>query len=185
MKHIDPKTDYKNFEIHKNNNIASSFFKDIEFIEREMKKLLRHPNYLDDSSETLDLLKTRSIKMIKMNFHYILSLLNNFKLDPLKKSHFLLIKINLIKLFINVVEEFKIMRKDDPDFFYFSLDEENRYVYGIRRCFLADAECFLPSKLAFLFVRHVRYYVYKIKKYFLKNQKEKHKWKCAFYVNSF
>jgi hypothetical protein len=178
MKHIDPQTDYRKFSFHKINPLASSFFEEMEVIERETKDLLK--NYRLGRRAAGQ--ESRNVNLINFNFNFILAMLNNYKLDPYSQNHQILIRINLVNLFIFVVQEFKNMRRHDPEFFYFGYDEENRYIDNVRLFFNNKPENFLPGRLGFLFLRHVRYYVYKIKKYFLKNQKEKHTWKCGFYV---
>jgi hypothetical protein len=181
MKHIDSQDDYRNYKHHKENSLACSFYEEMEVVERELKDLLCALDAGAGQKE-MSTIRRRNVGLINMNFNYILAMLNNYKLDPFNPCHQILAKINMINLFIFVVQEFKQMRRHDPDFFYFGYDEENRYIDNVRRFFNSKPEAFLPGRLSFLFLRHVRYYVFKIKKYFLRDRKEKHTWKCGFYV---
>jgi hypothetical protein len=186
MKHINLSTNYRKFKFHKDNPLASSFFEEMEGIIDEVNEMLKDnrlsETYLS-SYKPNDELALKNIKLINMNFNFFLALLNNFKLDPGLDTHMRIVKINLIQLYIFIVGEFKKMRKHDPEFFYFSFDEENRYIYNLKQFFTADAELYRPGQLAFLYLRHVKYYIYKIKKNFDKNDIEiKNTWKCGYYV---
>jgi hypothetical protein len=185
MKHLDLQTDYRNFVFHQGNILASSFFNEMDAIIQEIQEILgeiKLLRYKEPKDYLPNDLAIKNIKLTNLNLNFFLALLNNFKLDPLNKAHKKLIKLNLIRLYLFIVQEFKNLRNCDPEFFYFSIDEENRYIYNIRHFFNSKAKLLKPGNQSYLYIRHIKYYIYKVKKHFTKQTEEMHMWKCGYYV---
>jgi hypothetical protein len=102
-------------------------------------------------------------EILKLNGRYlenILSCFSDYKSDE-KDANL----IKLLKLMDFVSYEFKRLRikYEEISEFYFSLDQENKYVNNIKR--FMEADSFKPSKIGFWFLKLLNHYLKKIEKY--------------------
>ena len=119
--------------------------------------------------------------------------MNLFKFDQSKPIQRSLLKIYILKIYDFLLEEFRKLRSEFPDFHYFSVEEEKRYLEAIR-VLCNDESSFIneegnlprinlvPSKMGFLLLRYIRYHIFKINKYLFRTESEKNQHKLSFYV---
>jgi len=146
--------------------------KDIEILQKKKKKSFTNiPSRLNEISE-------RNFKIIFLNFNYIQGLLNLFKFNdevPIQKY---IKQIYFFKIYFFIKEQFNTLRKSYADYYFFKLEEETRYLDSLKSLY-SNKTNFLPSKTGFLYLRHVKFYIFKINKHLYKKDSE---CKLCFYV---
>lgn len=185
MKHIELPKEIEEYPQYQKYEKFLRFYEELEYCSKEFKKLIDIVTILlKNNSNTLNKETQRNYEIINFNFNYLQAMMNLFKFDQTKKIENVLIRIYLIRLYIYVIEEFGRLRKNYDNFFYFSKDEENRYLENLRVLVKENVgELNLyPSKVGFYFLRYIRFYIFKINKYIFRNDSEKRIHKLSFYV---
>lgn len=186
MKHIELFQNYPSNPFPNNTTISKDFYEELEHCIREMKKIidiseafLKAKSFHENNIEIYN--KERNLEQIHLNFNYLLVYLNLFKFDESNVQQKFLAQIYLLKLFLYSKEKFRKLREKFPTFFYFGIDEENRFLEAIRIIAKEKKYNLYPSKMGNLFLRYIRYYIFKINKYIFKNT-DKASWKFSFNV---
>jgi hypothetical protein len=189
MKHIDIPVNLEISNYPRFQEKMLRFYEELEYCSKEFKKLLDIVHILKAKSSS-NQVKLRNFDLIHLNFNFLLALFNLFKFDQTKKIEKNLFKIYMLKIYDFVVKEFARLRKIYENFHYFSTDEEKRYLEALR-VLCTDETSFklnsneinlVPSKIGFLYLRYVRYYIFKVNKYLFKDDSEKNRYKLSFYV---
>jgi hypothetical protein len=164
------------------------FYEELESCLKELKKILdiveilqkkkseNFSNIFDKFNEITE----RNYEIIKLNFNYMQGLLNLFKFNDEAPIQKFLKQVYFFKLYFFLYEQFNRLRKSYPDYYFFKLDEENRYLDSLKSLYYKKSN-FQPSKSGFLYLRHVRFYIFKINKHLFKSDSE---WKLSFYVKN-
>jgi hypothetical protein len=190
MKHIDMPVNLEISNYPRFNEKMRRFYEELEYCSKEFKKILDIVYIIKEKSKSNNV-KHRNLDIINFNFNFLLGLFNLFKFDQTKKIEKNLFKIYILKIYDFVVKEFAKLRKTYENFHYFSIDEEKRYLEALR-VLCNDETSFnsletseinlLPSKIGFLYLRYIRYYIFKVNKYIFKDDSEKNRYKLSFYV---
>ena len=197
MKHVEffrEITNYPNFTQYQ---IFLRFYEELKFCSNEFIKIIDIVRIFLDT-KNLHKTSERNFELVKLNFNFLLGILNLFQFDQKNPIERQLIEVYLIKLYGYVIEEFERLRKKWPIFFYFSKEEEARYIEAIRIVTEFDYGCgtmskeasmlseikLFPSKVGFFYLRHLRYYISKVNKYIFKTNTDNDRNKLSFYVSN-
>jgi hypothetical protein len=185
MKHIDFPLQITNYPKFIKYEKLLRFYEEIEHCSKELKKLIDIVHIFCISSHNLNEITQRNYSIIKLNFNFLLGLFNLFKFNQSLPVQRLLIKIYLIKLVAFVIEEFGNLRKKFKNFFYFSKEEEKRFLEALRVMVKNSEEGgnLFPSKMGFFYLRQVRFYIFKVNKYIFRNDSDKTQHKLSYYVS--
>ena len=188
MKHIELDLSVHEFPSFCKYENFMRFYEELEYCSKELKKILeiieiyfKIENNFSSSKSKLKDISLRNFETIKLNFNYMKGLFNIFKLNDEHPIQRILKKIYFYKLYIMLTEQFYRLRAKYSNYYFFQSDEEERYLDCLKMLY-DNKSNFFPSKNGFLFLRHVRYYIYKINKYILQNISEKSQNKLSFYV---
>jgi hypothetical protein len=154
-----------------------TFYEELQHCVHEMQKIALIVEALKLSTTCSVLL--RNYQMIKLNFNYLLTFFNLFKLEEGKILSKIHKKVYLLQLFLFTIDEFKQLRSLHDNYFYFSKEEENRYLEGIKYMYNEESLHLKPSKTCFMYLRFLRFYIFKINKQLFKNNRQD---KLTFYV---
>jgi hypothetical protein len=190
MKHVDILREFSDYPCFQSFQNFMRFYEELKFCSNEFTKHIEIIQILL-KSKNLNETTIRNFEIIKLNFNFLLGILNLFKFDLNKKIERTIAWIYIIKLYGFVLEEFDRLRRRWPSFFYFSKDEENRYLEALRILFENENNenshystfNLYPSKIGFLYLRYLRYYISKINKYIFKTNTDLEQDKLSFYVN--
>lgn len=191
MKHIEFNLEITNYPMYHQFKKFLRFYEELEYCSKEMKKLIDIVHILNNT-KNLDLVCHRNYEIISLNFNFMYGLLNLFKFDQKNVIENILLKIYFINLYFFLKEEFSRLRKKYKSYYYFCEDEESRYIESLIVLFKEKKENILndkdpiinlfPSKIGYLFLRQIHYYIFKINKYLFKSHSEDHFHKLTYYV---
>jgi len=177
----------------KNNNIEYSFFEELktnEYIISKIKKriqLLRNEKGFCCHNKNGNIFNQRNIECLELNLYFLSKVINLFFVPRIKfsenkktsfakskltkeennsrvKDIFMLQKMQLIELYYTTILKYSILREKFGEFFYNTIDEENRFINSLRKFFFLNDIIEKASKMGLLYLRTLKFYLSKILK---------------------
>src|SRR5690349_2403663 len=117
------------------NLITNNFLEELEITFEQNSLISKFMNLYDLNMSIQNVHLEMEFELTKINMKYLVSILNCFTHDNIENH-----KIKMLKLLDFILYEFKRLRikYEEMTEFYFSLDEENKYIRNIKNLLLTD-----------------------------------------------